>query len=65
MAFDYNLGFISVTAALPVVELPDPFKVLDNKGKRSMVHDNCHVGVMDERHLLNVKKTVQQSTGMT
>lgn len=62
---DYSRGLISVIALQPVVELFDPFHLLDSNKETQLVqcHD-CHVGVVDGRQLLIVFGSLHHSSYM-
>lgn len=58
-------GLISFIPVHPVLELSDPFDFLHCAVESRMMqcHD-CHVGVVDERHPLNVLTSLHQSKDM-
>lgn len=61
----YSPSFIFFTAVQPVVELFDSFDLLDCTKERGMVlHDDCRVGVVHQRHYLNVWRSLHRTTNM-
>lgn len=58
---DNSCDFISFTALQALLELFDRFDFLENEEKRMLLCTECHVGVMDGHHHLNVLRTLHQS----
>lgn len=63
--FYYSPALISVTSVQPVVELFDPYDLLNSIKKRQMVlHEDFLVGAVDGRHHLNLFNSLPHSTYM-